>query len=166
MSYILSGCDPPEALIDVFLKVFNHVELANHPHRMSRRLGDILMPQASGYWTRHYTFGGKQHEKSPYLIGQNRAADIVINVVLPITLAHARKSQDEELQQMVTKVYANHQRLQDNKITREVAGRIFRDEKQSASVVKSAMRQQGLIRLYKSFCAVRDCQVCPVMVSG
>ncbi len=165
MSYVLSNCDPAGSLIDVFLKVFNHVELADHPHKMSRRLRDILMPQASGYWTRHYTFGGKQHEESPYLIGQNRAADIVINVVLPVILAHARKSQNEELQRIATKVYANHQRLQDNKVTREVAGRIFRDEKESASVVKSAMRQQGLIRLYKSFCAVRNCQVCPVMVS-
>ncbi len=166
MSYILSSCDPAGSLIDVFLKVFNHVELADHPYKMSRRLRNILMPQASGYWTRHYTFGGKQHEKSPYLIGQNRAADIIINVVLPVTLAHARKSQNRELQQIVTKVYANHQRLQDNKITREVAGRIFRDEKESVSVVKSAMRQQGLIHLYKSFCAVRNCQVCPVIVSG
>jgi hypothetical protein len=184
MSYILSNCgngdrggqgdtgtrrrgdagrSPHRALslLAMFLPVF--VE-ATHASSMqtSRKLRNMLMPRASGYWARHYTFGGKRHREKPFLIGQNRAADIVVNVVSPAALAHARQLRDEELQQAVMEVYSSHPKLQDNKIIRYVAGQIFRNEKERGSVVDSAMRQQGLIHLYKSFCDVRNCQNCPL----
>jgi hypothetical protein len=96
----------------------------------------------------------------PSLIGQSRAADIVINVILPVVLAHAHQSGCKGLQQSVTAAYTSHRRLQDNKITRYVADRIFSDRKKQLSVISSAMRQQGLIYLYKNFCFVRNCQDC------
>jgi hypothetical protein len=82
---------------------------------------------------------------------------------LPMVLAHARRSQGEELQQAVMEVYTDHPKLQDNKITRYIASEIFHDKKESSYVVNSAMRQQGLIHLYKSFCSARNCQNCPLM---
>jgi hypothetical protein len=156
MSYILSDCKSP-SLLAMFLPAFDEVSEA------SRRLRDMIMHRAAGYWTRHYTFGGRQHKEKPFLIGQNRAADIVINIVLPVALVYARQSRDEELQQNVMEVYAGHQRLQDNKITRYVTYYLFRSKKERGSVINSAMRQQGLIYLYKSFCVTGNCQNCPLM---
>jgi len=160
MSYILSNCGGM-SLLAMFLPTFVAAKHAS-PLQRSRKLRDMLMPRASGYWTRHYSFGGKGHKEKPFLIGRNRAADIVVNVVLPAALAHARQSQDEELQQAVMEVYAGHPELQDNKITRYVAGQIFGDGKERSSVINSAMRQQGLIYLYKCFCDVRNCRDCPL----
>ncbi len=153
ISYILSN----KSLLSTFLPAFRETS------KTSRNLQKILIPRVSGYWTRHYTFGGREHGEQEFLIGQSRAADVVVNVVLPAIFAHARRFQDAELQQTVTEVYSRHRRLQDNKITRYVARRIFRDMQVCNSVVNSAMRQQGLIHIYKFFCAARNCQSCPLM---
>jgi hypothetical protein len=124
------------------------------------------MPRVSGYWARHYTFGSKKHKEKAFLIGRNRAADIVINVILPVAFAYTRRSQDEELQQIAMAEYAEHRKLQDNKITRYVARQILRDKQDHRCVINSAMRQQGLIHIYKSFCATRDCRNCPFMLEN
>mgnify|MGYP001115211532 CR=1 FL=1 len=158
ISYILSGCaESGTSFLGSFLSVFNET------NNTSRKLRDILMPRASGYWARHYNFGEKSHKESSFLIGRNRAADIVVNVVLPVVMAYTRQSQHGWLQQTAIKAYTTHPKLQDNKITRYVADRIFRSKEERISIVNSAMRQQGLIGLYKSFCLLRNCHNCPLM---
>jgi hypothetical protein len=176
MSYVLSNCGdgdespsfqgcggfpPSMSLLAMFLSAFGRGG-TYEVSKTSRKLRDMLMPRVSGYWTRHYTFGGRKHKEKPFLIGQSRADDILINVVLPVAFAHARQSRGEELRQAVMEVYADYPKLQDNKITRYVADRIFGDRKEYGSVVNSAVRQQGLIHLYKFFCAARNCQDCPL----
>ena len=158
ISYILSNCgdehgEPHTSLLTMFLSAFSS-------GKTDRKLQEILVLHTSGYWTRRYTFGGKRHREVPSLIGQGRAADIVINVILPVVLAYARQSGYKELQQAVMAAYADHRKLQENKITRYVASRIFRDRKEQKSVINSVMRQQGLIHLYKNFCFARNCQDC------
>ena len=153
------------SFLAMFLLVLNRGDLAFHFHeisKISRELQDILMPRTSGYWTRHYTFGGKRHKENPLMIGRNRSSDIVINVILPVIFTHAQRLRNEELQQIARKVYAGYPKLQDNKLTRYVSDRIFCDKKESGSVIKSAIRQQGLIHIYKSFCAVQNCHKCPL----
>ncbi len=158
ISHILSNCsDAHRELHTSFLTMFLS---ALSSGKADRELRDMLVLHTAGYWTRRYTFGGKLHKESPSLIGQGRAADIVINVVLPAILAHAYQSGRKELQQAATTAYVSHRKLQDNKITRYVADRIFSDRKERLSVISSAMRQQGLIHLYKNFCFVRNCQDC------
>jgi len=164
ISYILSKCGNGDGgtstpLLEMFLSAFK----SGSYKATSRKLREMLMPQASGYWARHYTFGGRQYKENPLLIGRSRADDIVINIILPVVLAHARQLRDEKLDQAVAEVYSKHQKLQDNRITRYVADQIFHDSKESSDVVNSAMRQQGLIHIYRDFCAVRNCQICPLV---
>lgn len=167
MSYILSNCgnvgeNLSASLLAMFLPAFSRGDL-HKPGKTSQRLREILTPRASGYWTRHYTFGGKRHKENSLLVGRSRAADMVINVVLPMVFIHARQSRDESLQQAVMELYADYEKLQDNKITRYVAGQIFRDKRERNFMVDSSMRQQGLIHLYKSFCSAQNCQNCPLI---
>jgi len=159
ISYIISNSkngNGSESLLSMFLPSFEEGD------KVSRSLRKILMPRASGYWTNHYTFGGRDHREKTFLIGHSRAADIVINVILPVVSAYARRLRNEELQQAVTAVYTKHARLQDNKITRYLAGQIFSNREECSSVVNSAMRQQGLIHIYRSFCTAGDCRNCPL----
>ena len=165
ISYILSNCGDRDektssSLLAAFLSAFS--EHDRKAGEASRKLQDMLIPHMSGYWAKHYTFGGRRHKETPFLMGQNRAADMVINVILPIVLAHARQLEHEKLQQEVMAEYASHRKLQDNKVTRSVASGIFRDKKEQQSVINSAMRQQGLIHFYKNFCFVRNCRNCPL----
>lgn len=170
ISYVLSKCGNGDggssaSLLEMFLPAFIGSDSAGRSpkeSKTSRELRDMLMLRTSGYWTRHYTFGGRQHKEKPFLIGRSRADDIIINIVLPVAFAFARRLQDDKLNQAVVEVYTKHKKLQSNKIGRYVAGQIFRDRKEGSSVVNSAMRQQGLIHLYRVFCAVRNCQSCPL----
>lgn len=160
MSYILSnsgggGEEPPVSLLAVCCSAFGGEET-------QQKLQDMLILRVSGYWTGHYIFGGRGHKSTPFLIGRGRADDIVVNVILPAILVHARSSGDEELRQAVTTVYANHRKLQENRITRYVTSRLFRDREKRRSVINSAIRQQGLIHIYKNFCFARNCQNCPL----
>ncbi|MFC1715807.1 DUF2851 family protein [Candidatus Poribacteria bacterium] len=158
ISYILSkhSCEDGEAnasLLTMFRSAFSG-------GKATQKLHDMLVLHTSGYWTRRYIFGGKQHKETPSLIGQSRAADIVINVILPVILAHAHQLGCGELEQAVTTAYASYRRLQDNNVTTYVSSQIFPDKKDRRSVINCAMRQQGLIHLYKNFCFVRNCQDC------
>jgi hypothetical protein len=160
MSYILSNRgggyeESPMSLLAACCSAFGGGEI-------QQRLQDMLILRAAGYWTGHYIFGGKGHKSTPFLIGRGRADDIIVNVILPAILVHARSSADEELRRAVTTVYASHRKLQENRITRYVASRIFRDGEGRRSVINSAIRQQGLIHIYKNFCFVRNCGNCPL----
>jgi hypothetical protein len=147
ISYILSK----SPILSLFLKAFDKGEYQ-----------EILMPRASGYWTRYYDFNHKQYRGNQYLIGENRTADIIVNVILPSVFAYAKQSGDVNLQKTVISVYSNYKMLQENKITRYMKDRLFRNDEEYVSTVKSAMRQQGLIHLYKKFCNIGNCQNCLV----
>lgn len=144
VSYILSKWDSG------FLTAFDESS------QIPQKLRDILMAKASGYWTKYYDFGRRQYGENQYLIGENRADDIIINVILPSVFAYAQRMKDENLQNSVISVYSSYKKLQDNKITRYMEDRI------SAKGVKSALRQQGLIHLYKSYCDSNNCKNCPL----
>jgi hypothetical protein len=130
-------------------------------HNLTQDLLYILTPPASGYWAEHYNFGRKQPGVKNSLIGKNRADDILVNVVLPLISAYARNFKDKKLEADVSAIYTRYGKLQENRITRDVAERMFSNEEVYKSVVNSAMRQQGLIHLYRSFCSIRKCQLCP-----
>jgi hypothetical protein len=155
ISYVLAGCDGSgeTPLLTAFLNPLAETG------KTSSKLQKILMPEAIGYWARHYSFGDKKHKQSKFLIGKNRADDIIINVILPMLLAC---SQESKLRESVTRLYAGYTTLQDNRITRFFSERVFRSIEIYRSTANSASRQQGLIHIYKSFCSISDCVNCPL----
>ncbi len=80
------------------------------------------------------------------LIGQDRALDMAVNVVLPALHAWGRREGDQPLTESCLGLYGKAPRLAENEITREmkellgVAG---------ATRGAGAMRQQGLLHLYQ-----------------
>ena len=167
MSLILSGGEDQSreeswSILDTFLSVFSHSD-STDADKMSRSLQRVLMPAASGYWSRHYSFGGRSNRKSSVLVGKARAADIVVNVILPVVHAIAVGSGNRRMQRAVMSIYSRHAKLQDNKITRYVAGQILNTSEKCAYIVNSAMQQQGLIHVYSLFCSKRQCDLCPFM---
>jgi len=158
ISYILSGCDisVESPLMAMFLSILSDTYDSTSTKALSQKLRAILMPRVSGYWAKYYTFGGKRFKDNQFVIGRYRTDDIIINVVLPATLAYSQKLQD-----IITKVYNGYPALQDNKITRYFAGRVLREKYHS--IINSASRQQGLIHIYKWFCEVQNCDNCPFM---
>lgn len=128
---------------------------------LSHKLRTILTPKAYGYWANHYNFGSKRYAQSDSLIGNSRADDIIINVILPFILAYSEKLDNERLSECVMRLWTGYGRLQDNTITRYFSNRIFPSEKEYHQIINSASRQQGLIHIYKSFCSLNNCNNCP-----
>lgn len=84
-------------------------------------------------------------------IGQSRARDMAVNVVLPFMHAYGGISRSPALPERCFELYDAFPKLSDNEITREMA-RLLSSDATPISVT-GARRQQGLIHLYKSLAA-------------
>jgi hypothetical protein len=114
-----------------------------------------------GFWINHYSFEEGDHEMTGdnALLGADRARDMVINVVLPGTLAFAKTSSDGKLKNMVKEVYVHYPRHTVNEVTRAMCRQLY-DVDDSPQIVKSARIQQGLMQLRKNFCRPVMCAQC------
>ena len=93
-------------------------------------------------------------EVSTALIGASRAADIVVNVLLPYTLAMARDG-PPGTGRRARRVFLAHPPLTENWITRLMS-------KRTGFRARTAREQQGLIRLYEHFSHSLFCNQCPL----
>ncbi len=147
VSYILGNCGSLSEMFISFLKD-------------DEKILEALMPRAIGYWSFYYTFGGKKQKEMPYLIGKDRANDILVNIIFPFLMANSNYLNNKNLQNFIIKRYSSFNKLADNKITRYFTKQVFK--KDYISKINSAVRQQGLINLYKSFCLNKACNICPI----
>ena len=82
----------------------------------------------------------------PY-IGESRARDIVVNVVLPFMHAYAALRRSDQLRERCAELDKKFPKLSDNEITLEMMSLL--DMENRSVKVRAARRQQGLILLYK-----------------
>ena len=91
------------------------------------------------------------------LIGQGRAKEIVVNVILPFALAWSRISADRALYTHVFDLYMHFPRLDENHLTRRMKRLLWK-----CSIPDSALLQQGLIHIHTAFCTDHSCNQCPL----
>lgn len=98
------------------------------------------------------------------LIGRSRAADIVLNVVLPFAYGYGELVSDMALMSNAKHAYANHPRLCENWVTRYVSAKVFGSNRPVFPL--RASHQQGMLGLYYRYCRDRHCHSCPVLTAG
>jgi hypothetical protein len=133
--------------------------------RLDRACRDALLGVFAGlehpYWGRRYTFGGKVLARPTTLVGAERAQAIVVDMVLPLLLAHVRQEGDEELLGRLHMVWRCLPRRAPDAVVRRMCQVMFQDRAQVNAVVDSERRQQGLHQLHRDFCSVEDgCAQC------
>jgi hypothetical protein len=137
---------------------------APSPAVLSKRWTDLLAVPAEGYWASHDGFGhvlpAHNAKEGVALLGASRAADTVVNVVMPLLLAVADREGNDELRERVLAAYAAFPRLSENAITRVMCEEALGPR--AGKSVSGARRQQGLIHLYQFYCQARRCYECPV----
>jgi hypothetical protein len=94
------------------------------------------------------------------LIGQGRAREVMVNIVLPFACARAEAISQPDLEEQALRLYRTYPKTGDNEITRRLTALLFNGN--GSKVVDSARRQQGLIHLEKSYCVQRWCRMCPI----
>jgi hypothetical protein len=120
------------------------------------RLESALTVTARGYWTGHYDFGASSSSINAVLLGQQRAAEIVVNVLLPFTWAWEQKAAGPKTGRPVLENYIRHPRLGTNSIEKHMIRQLSLPE----NLINSARRQQGLIHIYKTLCTQGKCAEC------
>jgi hypothetical protein len=133
------------------------------PPELGKEWTSMLTVPGGGYWANHSDFGrplAGLDKDDVALIGSSRAADMLVNILLPLTLSYADTHGKPHLRTKAQALYAAYPRLAENKITKAMADEAFGPRKRSAA--KTARHQQGLLHLYRLYCEARRCYECPI----
>lgn len=90
------------------------------------------------------------------LLGNERAADIAVNVLLPFAYAWSKASSQPKLGHKASALYHKHSRLSANTLEKHMKNQLGL----SNDLINSARRQQGLIHIYKMLCTWGRCSCC------
>ena len=160
----LCGRHLHEGLFAHFLRVVNTVQPPpkGRPDTALRNaLLDEFLDLQHPYWSFHYTLGGATLTRPRALVGRERATAILIDVLLPMLLAHAEEEGDRELAGKLHVVWRGLPRRPDNAVTRRMEQVIFESRDAAGKVVVSTRRQQGLHQLYRDCCRTElGCERC------
>jgi len=124
----------------------------------NRRLEAAVVIITNGYWASHFDFGSGSRIDNPSLLGRSRAADIVVNVLLPFAFAWGRLNLQTELIRKSFALYHNYPKLSINTVEQHM----MRQIRLNGGLVNSAQRQQGLIHIYNTLCTQGRCDSCPL----
>jgi hypothetical protein len=125
-----------------------------------RWLESSLVIAAQGYWENHFDFGIAMNG-STALLGREKASVIVTNAILPFACSWADLSSDLKLKKKAADIYRRYPSLGENELTRYMMQQL----KLKPNPHLSVCQQQGLIHIFKTYCRLRDCTVCPVALS-
>ena len=126
------------------------------PENSSRFLEDGLMTEDDGYWAGRFDFGKGYPGLSKWLIGQTRAADIVINILLPFVYGRGEESGETALAEKALALFDAYPPAETNTVARHMQAQFGL----RSSQVKFAKHQQGLLHLYKIWCTQGRCGEC------
>ncbi len=134
---------------------------ATRVHSLPKELEQLFFVAVEGFWATHFRFhssGQKPGLKYRQIVGRERARDIVVNVALPGTVAHAVETHNGKVQSLIKKVYAICPSPAENQITRSMRDKIGISPKNK--VFNPVRYQQGMIHLAKMVCQPGKCARC------
>jgi hypothetical protein len=117
-----------------------------------------LVVSDDGYWGSRFDFGKGFSGLSKWLIGESRAADMVINVLLPFVFTWGNENGQTELAEKAFCLFRSFPSVETNTVERHMKEQFGLKNTQ----VHSAQRQQGLLHIYKKWCTQGRCKECEV----
>jgi hypothetical protein len=117
-------------------------------------LEQALAVAPDSYWGCFLDFGLPAAGTVPALLGQERAADIVVNVLLPFAFIRGTSESSEK----ALNIYHDYRASEENSLVTHMRQQLG----VSRYLVNTACRQQGLIHIYKTHCLEGRCDECPL----
>jgi hypothetical protein len=114
------------------------------------RLLQALQPADDPFWSRHTNFSAAPLAHPQALLGESRATELAINVVLPWFHARAAAGRNATLRERIEGIYFAWPAAEDNAVLKLARRRLLGSS--SASAFKTAATQQGLIQVVRDFC--------------
>ena len=139
-----------------------HLEGPRSLQKIGKELRTLLTLEPTGYWETHFSFGINNPRKEA-LIGNARAVDIIVNKILPVIYIWAVEAESQKLQDAILRLYSASPKSTGNKIISQINEQIFTETQQLRHLKPTAKIEQGVIRLYKNYCADWLCDLCPIL---
>jgi hypothetical protein len=95
------------------------------------------------------------------VVGKDRIAELVVNVLLPFAYAYGSLNSEPALRKNACKIYVNYPPAGDNQIIKHMRQQ-FMLKSNSAN---SSLIQQGILHIYKRYCFRRECNKCLMAVN-
>ncbi len=127
--------------------------------RGHRVLQNGLTIDSDGYWRDHFDFGVRSKTRMSALLGSSKAAEIVVNVILPFAFAWGELAGEAKLMKKPVDLYRTYPRLAENCITRHMANQLCLEQFSGFT----ACDQQGLIHIFRNYCREGRCSECPLV---
>jgi hypothetical protein len=125
------------------------------------RLREFVRPTVECYWDRRCMFGPRRLGMPVSLVGAQKAATLVVDVLLPAALGVAVNEKRGALAAAVRGLYGSHGPLVENHVTRFMRSRLF-GSPSAGWPGRGARVQQGLQKVFEDFChgGIRGCKAC------
>ena len=118
------------------------------------RIREGFEPDRFEFWSTRYTFTGKKLKTPRKLVGDSRVYSLAVDVLIPIFLSFAQEEKDEELEEVLHRLYQKIPKQEWNSITRFTSHRILSQTGKKEKLVTCARDQQGLQHMFHKFCTV------------
>ena len=123
-----------------------------------RVLENGLTVAGDGYWRDHFDFDARSKTKISALLGNSKAGEIAVNVILPFAFSWGELANEAKLTENAIELYRNYPRLAENCITQHMKKQLGFEEPFDLA----ACHQQGLIHVFKNYCREGRCPQCPL----
>jgi hypothetical protein len=120
-------------------------------------LQKLIIP-ADRYWSSHFKFGESTKTIRTKLVGKERANEIILNALIPVALLYARIFKDKDIRKETLSLYKSITGSAGNSVTRIIDKQLIKGKLK----LKNAFMQQGILQLYKFYCAEERCQECEI----
>jgi hypothetical protein len=117
-----------------------------------------LTVAGDGYWRDHFDFDVKSKTKISALLGNSKAGEIIVNVVLPFAFSWGKMVNEPGLTKKAMELYNSYPKLAENEITRHMENQLCLEEPSDFT----ACHQQGLIHIFRNHCREGKCSECPL----
>jgi hypothetical protein len=113
-------------------------------------LHKIFRVERDEFWSWYWTFRSARMKKPQPLLGDARATDLAVNVILPWLWIRAVEGKNEKFRREVERRYFAWPTAEDNSVLKLARQRLLGSS--NARVLKNAAAQQGLMQIVRDFC--------------
>jgi len=117
-----------------------------------------LTVTGDGYWQDHFDFDVRSKTKISALLGNSKAGEIAVNVILPFAFSWGELANEARLTENAIALYRNYPRLAENCVTRHMTKQLYLEDLFDLT----ACHQQGLIHIFRNYCREGRCSQCPL----
>jgi len=116
----------------------------------SSSLLPLLQSPVDDFWSWHWGLSGNRLPKPQPLLGESRATDLAVNVLIPWFWARAQSGKNTAFQRRAEQKYLDWPAAQDNAVLRLARQRLFGQP--PPRWLNTAAAQQGLLQIVRDFC--------------